>query len=412
MRLMNAAAAALWLCVLPGAAAAGSAGRFAVELSFEVDALPAADGGAPLPVPAAVELEAQINVDPQGLQLERLQLLAPGSEVVAHGRLDPGARRARLQLEIEAARLDLRPFLSRGARRVQRERLLPQAALPAGLLRTLEARLVLTVAQLVTPRAEFGDLRVPLTLTDGVLEVDAAHARLAGGELDAALVLAAAPAGSRMRAGWRLQARGIEPQQLPHAADRPWIEGLRTDALLEGSGSGASIADILAGADGRLYVQSGPGRLPDAYIDLVGANLFWDVFRRLTPFGGNLAQLDCSVMHFAVRDGIATTERGIVLQTADRTLVGSGEIDLQSESISLGLVTQQLGGGTGGNFARVEGTLAEPAIRVDPAVSFGAGVAAGTAIATGGLSLLARKLFSRGQADPEPCRTARGLGTN
>ena len=67
-----------------------------------------------------------------------------------------------------------------------------------------------------------------------------------------------------------------------------------------------------------------------------------------------------------------------------------------------------------GNLAelvRLQGTFANPRIGPDTKAALKAGLSAGAAVATGGISLLAQGLFSAStaDADADPCATALGV---
>jgi hypothetical protein len=104
----------------------------------------------------------------------------------------------------------------------------------------------------------------------------------------------------------------------------------------------------------------------------------------------------------------AGTVRGnpmLALQTSEVNLLTRGRIDLGSESLNLDIVTQPrrgLGISLGdliNPFTRIGGTLAHPRLVADPK---SAALATGAGIATGGISVFAKKLRERFLAG-DPC---------
>jgi hypothetical protein len=97
-------------------------------------------------------------------------------------------------------------------------------------------------------------------------------------------------------------------------------------------------------------------------------------------------------------------------------VIGSGTINFKTEQLDLG-VTPQAREGTGisagqlAELVRLSGTFANPTIVPDTKAALKAGLSAGTAVATGGLSILAQGLFDRSTADDDPCATALGIKT-
>jgi hypothetical protein len=63
------------------------------------------------------------------------------------------------------------------------------------------------------------------------------------------------------------------------------------------------------------------------------------------------------------------------------------------------------------DLVRVTGTLASPSVGVDTLGSAKAALTVGSAVMTGGLSLLGQSLLSKTTADPHPCQTALAGGT-
>jgi uncharacterized protein involved in outer membrane biogenesis len=316
---------------------------------------------------------------------------------------------------LEGERLDLATLLAPFAGGQPREagRVFPSAPLPLDFLRTWDGSARISLARLETPFAILEDVVVPLRLESGLLEIEDMSGKVAGGAFSGGLLLSAEDP-PRARA-W-LQVEDLQPALLPHAQDEPWVEGAVTDVLVEGRGTGHSVAEMMARANGRLLINAGEGTLPDGYVKLFGANLFWNLFQKVNPLRDHQRdnRMECFVMHFTVRDGIAVADRSVVLQTGDVTLIGSGEVDLESETIALGLMAQprrtlNLDPGALSNVATVEGTLADPRVSVKrTAAALGAGVTAGAAVATFGASLLIQKLYSLASVDPAPCRAALG----
>jgi hypothetical protein len=158
--------------------------------------------------------------------------------------------------------------------------------------------------------------------------------------------------------------------------------------------------------------------MPNTNIDIFGADVLMTTFNRLNPLSNSEATslLECAVINLDIRDGLIKIDRQIAMQTEKMNMVGSGEINLKTEQINLGIKPYAREGiglnlGAISGVARIGGTLANPTPEIDPKGTLTAGVSAGAALATGGLSLLAQGLFNRSQNDPTPCNTALGITT-
>ncbi|HMB58682.1 MAG TPA: hypothetical protein VKN35_02120, partial [Xanthomonadales bacterium] len=100
----------------------------------------------------------------------------------------------------------------------------------------------------------------------------------------------------------------------------------------------------------------------------------------------------------------------IVVQTSDITILSEGQINLVDEKIDLTFNTKpRTGLGISASalinpFIKVGGTLAVPAIQLDAA---NAVISSSAAVATVGLSVLAKSLTSRWFSSNDPCGNAR-----
>ena len=117
------------------------------------------------------------------------------------------------------------------------------------------------------------------------------------------------------------------------------------------------------------------------------------------------ANLECSIIEVRIEDGIATVEE-MAAQLDKLKIIGRGEIDLDTEQLDMTMRTKTREGfgvsigGVVNSFLAIGGTLSEPALNVDPA---GSVTTAGAAVATGGMSVLAKSLWDRLSAEVDIC---------
>jgi hypothetical protein len=136
-----------------------------------------------------------------------------------------------------------------------------------------------------------------------------------------------------------------------------------------------------------------------------------ELFQALNPFAtrSDYTELECVVLAADVDDGRAELSP-IVMRTRELTILSKGVIDLDTEQLDLQFNTKPRKGiGISAGvlikpLLKVGGTLAEPALELDPG---GAVVSGGAAVVTMGLSLLAQSLADRYFASADPCGDAR-----
>ena len=175
------------------------------------------------------------------------------------------------------------------------------------------------------------------------------------------------------------------------------------------------MAAIMAGLNGNLLMKMGPGILKSSSASAASSDVFVSTYQVLYPGakGSKDTEIQCGVVRFDIKDGIATTDKGIAFATNKMNIIGSGIVDLKTEKLDIG-INPQAREGVGispaqlAELVRLGGTLAEPKAVPDTKAAFKTAAAAGTAMATGGLSLLAQGLFDKSTADADPCATALG----
>jgi len=352
--------------------------------------------------------------DPSRVQFSDLRIGAAESDLAGEGAIDLAAQRPEISAKLDSRMLDLRPFTAaEPAPREKPERLFSKEKLPLAALRKLNADMQISARQLRAGDMVLEDLSLPLKLDKGRLSIAPLKARLAGGDLVLKLRLNAATDTPALETD--VLVKQLELGQLPGLQKEKKFEGGRTDVTIQARGRGHSVAEIMAGLDGTLLVQVGKGRIPNSSVDLAGADILLETFSRLNPLSSKepSSELDCAVIKFAVRDGIAETDKGIAVQTSKMSVVGSGAINLKSEELDLGMRPYAregvgLGLGTIAGAARIGGTLADPKPVIDAANVLRTGVTAGAAVVTFGLSTLAQGIFDKSTADPHPCETALG----
>jgi hypothetical protein len=391
-------------------------GAFTFSLSFEIESLSggeAVGAGPGLPVSIGGTVAAD---EEAGITISSLELSIDGSRTSGSARIQPGID-SRINITLVSELIDISNFIKQNKN--QRTRLFADQPLPLDLLHGWHGDLHLSADELRAGTLVVEDLVLPARLESGSLQLTDVRARIAGGRMTAHARLDAGEHDAILSA--RMAVRGLEPERLPHLPERPWVNGGRTDIDLVLDGRGPSLAGILATADGTLLLQVGSGSVPDSEIGLPGFDFLWTLFTTLNPVpallpGGGDQVLECAILDFTIDAGTARTDRGIAVRTGRMTVIGSGTVDLRSESIDLALEAQSRDGGSGlslpgfAGTAKIGGTLLEPEYRINPLAPLSSGIAAGTAAATGGLGSIARKLLDPGAADVDPCRAAVAAG--
>jgi len=195
-------------------------------------------------------------------------------------------------------------------------------------------------------------------------------------------------------------AKGQDVSTYPHA-----------DVEVELDGQGVTRREMASGINGKVRVNLGAGQLARSGVELLLSDFSTQLLHELNPFAAkeDYTEVECAVAGAVITDGQMNV-MPLVFQTQELTILSHGEIDLRTERVDLSFNSKPrkgLGISAGAlinPFIKVGGTLAKPAVVLDPA---GAVVGGGTAVATLGLSVVAKGFSDRFLASSDPCGDAR-----
>lgn len=173
----------------------------------------------------------------------------------------------------------------------------------------------------------------------------------------------------------------------------------KADSAVDLRSQGDSPRELAAHLSGTVSIILGPGRVPDV-LDVLAEGLHRRV---INIWGEEKGQLHCGVMHFDIKNGIATIQ-AFVLETTDTIARATGEIDLSEEQLNLWL-TAEPKNPTLFTFPprlHVTGSTSNPQVRVDKTSAAKRGATALSALVVGPLGLLA-PFVSLGAFDKHPC---------
>jgi len=172
-------------------------------------------------------------------------------------------------------------------------------------------------------------------------------------------------------------------------------------------GVGNSIHELMASSNGVLSLRQSAGKIKDVGKRKIFGDLLLNIIRMLNPLRkeDEYRTIDCGIYEINITDGVATFEN-FAVQTDAMTVLVAGNVDFSTEKLDLAVRAKPregLGISVGGivnSFLELGGTLSIPKLRIDPK---GTIVTGGVAVATGGLSLLAKGLFDRLSAEVDIC---------
>ena len=371
-----------------------------------------------LPLPMPLALSAKLGTSAGEQRADPVQITLGKGTVQGRITLRTADPRPFVSAQLKSPAVDLASLADRGrAPKARGERVFSDAPFPLQALHSLDAEAELAIDHLVLPnKLPVEAVRVRAALKQARLEVQSLQATIAGGAVKGHAVLDAAKIKSPTLAV-NLDSHGIELSKLAAAVGQARVSsGGSTDVAVNLSGPGGSLHRFAGGANGELRVVIGPARMTGGALD-AGVGVLNHILDKADPFRQSdpSTDLKCAVVRLPVRDGIATSQRTIAYETSKINMVVAGTIDLGTEALDLAIrPTAKEGLGIGAanlaELVRVTGTLSRPEVGIDTVASAKAALSVGGAIATGGISLIAESLFSKGTADHTPCQSALAEG--
>jgi AsmA family protein len=355
-------------------------------------------------------IEGAVNGIPTGFAVENIVARLGGNDIRGRFAVDLRARPA-VSGWISSSYLDLRDQLSGddsghpAAAQDDHEFLFSDEPLPLDWLQLANLDLSLKTDRVLLPQADMLDLNIGVRLQDGTLSVApiAFHGPQRG-TVSASLGLAPVDGGHRLDVRAELDKIHLG---LLAGTDQDRSTLPPTGGQVELSGAGESLHQIMASSNGKIAIRQGKGKTRDLSGMRIFGDVIFEIFRTLNPMHTPqpYATVECAFYEASIKDGMATLDN-VAVQTEKLTMIASGTINLKNEGLKLTVRAKNregLGisiGGVANSFLMLGGTLRHPGLQVDPKASV---TTTGAAVATGGLSILAKGLWDRISAEADIC---------
>jgi hypothetical protein len=274
-------------------------------------------------------------------------------------------------------------------------RLIPDITVPFDAMRKVNGSITTNITELHRKSLYMEDIAVQAQLRDGALNIPAMRFKARSGEMFAKAVLS--PGGGQGEATLQVVARDFAPGLFDANVDLAMTSNLDIDLR----STGTDLRTLAGNANGVIYLDMRGGRLKLG--DMVAAiygNMLEEMLNTMNPARKKdpYTDFECLIVPLTAVDGKFTAAPSIFASTAKIRAVTQGSLDLKTEEIRVGVRTtpRQVVSVSAAElfnpYVQLVGTLAAPRLAVDEA---GVLITGGAAVATGGLSLLARGLWDR-----------------
>lgn len=289
------------------------------------------------------------------------------------------------------------------------DRLIPDIALDFSALNRFDADIKIDIDRLVGRTRQFSDVQLYAEVKNGALNLSKASlSDEASGGLSLSGFARPSDGGTRIA----LEANGTDINLGLPATTAEEAEALpRLNIAGVVFGEGTTLRGFLGTANGFIDVAGGSGQIPQIQGSFLTNDFIHELLSLLNPLkkAEPYTQVECSALTAMLKDGKLGGNPFFTLATEKLNVNARAEVNLATEKLFATFNTvPQKGLGISASkalnpFVAVGGTLAKPSLSLDPQ---GTLVQGGLAIATGGMSLLAKSMADRLFASDEPCREA------
>jgi hypothetical protein len=213
----------------------------------------------------------------------------------------------------------------------ERPRLIPDWTLPVQSLHSADLDLQWTVKRLSMPPIHLDDVIVVLTLNDGLLTAGPILFNHEGAVTTGLLTCDATH--ELPRVAIDIATTGLDYGGLFKAfgvTDK--VEG-HVDVTFSSQGTGHSLRELAAGANGSLEIVAGPSRVAGRYLDMWAGNLMTAMFSQAWK-RDEQTQYHCAAGSFDIRHGEMQTN-GLLVDATDYSLAAAGAVALNTEEMDM-----------------------------------------------------------------------------
>ncbi|MDH3693276.1 MAG: AsmA family protein [Gammaproteobacteria bacterium] len=355
---------------------------------------------------------SNLRVDESGYAFNGFKLKVDGSDLLGDAVIVPGQGNTIPVItgSMTSDVLDLRPFLANEETdsSKKKEPWFSDKPFEFDFVRGVRMQLDIKAGQLLSRWTHLDNMQTQITTQDGRLQMPLT-ANLNPGSVDMRFDVDTNQ--HSMPVAFKLLAADVDTEQISNIRDENIVQDGNIDLDILINGSGASMDELMAGADGHILLTMNSGQISQTVLRLIGADILWQMAHMLNPFGKrrNYLDLECGVFGFRIEDGIAHSNKWIATRSKEVAVIGAGVINLDTEDVEIALTPKAREGiGISASslvkLVRLGGSLSDLKAEADPAGLLKSGASIGAAVASGGLSLLAQGLFDRVTANNRLCQ--------
>lgn len=327
----------------------------------------------------------------------------------------------RIHVGFSSDRLNLAPYLPEPAEEVRaagepapqtpkkEKRVIPDTPIDLDVLRKFILTVDIRIAELLLRHRALVDIELAGAVEDGALRVDNFGLRNTdGGSMSGQFAVEPGESGAELLLA--INGSGLHLGMPADTAEA--FEALpRYDLDTVLSGNGRTVRELAGSLNGYVRLVGGAGRLKANALRFFTSDFLSEVLTTVNPFAKTdpYTNFQCTTVLLRLEDGVVSGKPALVSQSERLRIFSNATVDLKTEKLSADINTvPQKGLGLSFSdlvnpYTKLGGTLASPSLALDPE---GALIEGGAAVATAGLSILAKRFKDRYLSEKDACGKA------
>ena len=304
-------------------------------------------GGPALPFQGPFNCSGEfVDPAPRIYRIPSLKVVMGDSDGIGSVEVNLAKQRPKVTAALSSQKMDLRALLVKAEEEgsakgmpeksdKKRDKVFSSKPWSLEALKQVDADIKIRDKQLLLPRLALDDMAVDILLKEGNLTVEPIKFMIGGGSANGRFNLGSQDKLASLVMEMKIDQLDLGPM-LDELGYQRTLEGtLDTNVTLTGSGN--SVADLMARLNGRISLVMNDGQVASEYLYLLQDILGTDVLRLINPFKKKETQtkVNCFINDITVKDGLA--ECKLLLDTDQTSIFGVGDVDLGTEKLDVGI---------------------------------------------------------------------------
>ena len=349
------------------------------------------------------------------MTMEDFELTFGESDLDGQFTMRAGDRPA-VKIDVKSRLLDISEYLPAPDEDPQPEatvaddRVIPDAPLPLELLKLFDADIDIEIDELRTRNFRMYAIALDALVSAGALEIrDLSYDGQRGGALALSGALIPNESGG---ADFSFTADGKDIVMAVRAKTDQDLQTLPSfEIRADLTATGKTARDLAGTMDGYVRVVGSAGRVPSGSLSFLTQDFAAELINTINPFTKSdpYTNVECGVVLMHFDDGLLSGDPMLVQQTDKLRIFASSKINLKTEKLNVDFRMEPRKGlgislsGLVNPYIKLTGTLGKPALVLDPQAAL---IEGGAAVATAGLSVIAKSFKNRFLSEKDPCGKA------